>query len=61
VSAWAHDALALMLPAAILCRPDCAGLCPICGISLNNAGEDHHHDPEPDPRWSKLSELKFDS
>jgi uncharacterized protein len=61
VAAWAHDALALMLPAAILCRPDCAGLCPVCGVSLNSAGPDHHHQAEPDPRWAKLSELKFDS
>jgi uncharacterized protein len=61
LGAWANDALALMLPAAILCRPDCAGLCPVCGESLNDAGPDHHHDAEPDPRWAKLSELKFDS
>ena len=58
---WAHDALALMLPARILCRPDCAGLCAICGADLNLAGPDHHHDPEPDPRWAKLSEIRFDS
>lgn len=58
---WAHDALALMLPTRILCRPDCAGLCAVCGADLNVAGADHHHDPEPDPRWSKLSELRFDS
>lgn len=57
---WAHDALALTLPASVLCRPDCAGLCPVCGADLNAAGPDHHHDPEPDPRWAKLSELKFD-
>lgn len=57
---WAHDALALALPATVLCRPDCAGLCPVCGADLNNAGADHHHDAEPDPRWAKLSELKFE-
>ena len=34
---WAHDALALALPAQLLCRPDCAGLCPVCGESLNDA------------------------
>jgi uncharacterized protein len=60
VRSWARDALALALPAAVLCRPDCAGLCPVCGIDLNSADADHHHDPEPDPRWAKLSELKFD-
>lgn len=57
---WARDALALALPAQILCRPDCAGLCPVCGIDLNVAGPGHAHDREPDPRWSKLSELRFD-
>ena len=57
---WAHDALALALPAQILCRPDCLGLCPVCGEDLNLAGPDHHHESAPDPRWAKLSELRFD-
>jgi uncharacterized protein len=60
VGAWARDALALSLPEKLLCRPDCAGLCPVCGTDLNVAGEDHGHEREPDPRWSKLSELRFD-
>jgi uncharacterized protein len=58
--AWARDALALSLPTQILCRPDCAGLCAICGEDLNAAGPGHHHDSGPDPRWAKLSELRFD-
>ena len=29
--AWARDALALALPVQLLCRADCAGLCPVCG------------------------------
>jgi uncharacterized protein len=57
---WARDGLALALPAQMLCRPACAGLCPVCGADLNVAGPDHAHDREPDPRWSKLSELRFD-
>jgi len=44
----------------VLCRDDCAGLCPVCGADLNAAGPDHSHQPQPDPRWAKLSELKFD-
>ncbi len=60
VRAWARDALALVLPAKLLCRADCAGLCPVCGADLNLAGADHRHEREPDPRWSKLSELRFD-
>jgi len=43
VRAWARDALALALPSQILCREDCAGLCPICGADLNAAGPDHGH------------------
>jgi uncharacterized protein len=60
LSGWAHDALALALPVQILCRPDCAGLCPACGVNLNDAGPEHHHEQAPDPRWAKLSELNFE-
>jgi uncharacterized protein len=58
--AWARDALALALPAQLLCREDCLGLCPTCGIDLNVAEPDHGHEQAPDPRWAKLSELRFD-
>jgi uncharacterized protein len=57
---WARDALVLALPAQLLCREDCLGLCPVCGTDLNAAGPDHAHEREPDPRWAKLSELKLD-
>lgn len=57
---WARDALALALPAQVLCRFDCAGLCPVCGTDLNTAGPEHAHERQPDPRWAKLSELRFD-
>jgi DUF177 domain-containing protein len=57
VSAWARDAVALALPDKILCRPDCAGLCPECGKNLND--EPHVHDEERvDPRWAALERLK---
>lgn len=58
--AWSRDALALVLPAKLLCSPGCAGLCAVCGANLNTAGGDHAHDREPDPRWTKLSELRFE-
>jgi uncharacterized protein len=57
--AWAHDALVLALPAQIVCREDCAGLCAECGANLN-AQPDHAHEREPDPRWAKLRELKLE-
>jgi uncharacterized protein len=60
VAAWTRDAIVLGLPQQVLCRPDCAGLCPVCGENLNEAGPDHAHEREPDSRWAKLSELKFD-
>jgi uncharacterized protein len=58
--AWARDALALALPVQLLCREDCAGLCPVCGTDLNAAGPEHAHERTPDPRWAKLSELKLE-
>jgi uncharacterized protein len=57
LSTWARDAVALELPEQILCREDCAGLCPVCGKDLNV--EPHEHlEREPDPRWAALEGLK---
>ena len=57
LSAWEHDAIALALPDKILCRPDCAGLCPVCGKDLNV--EPHEHVEErTDPRWAVLNQLR---
>jgi uncharacterized protein len=57
LSAWARDAFALELPEQILCREDCAGLCPVCGKDLND--EPHEHvDRQPDPRWAALGQLR---
>jgi len=57
VHGWARDAIALALPEQILCRTDCAGLCPMCGKDLNV--EPHEHEEEQgDPRWAVLAELR---
>ena len=57
LSSWARDALALALPDKILCRPDCAGLCQVCGLDLN--AEPHAHEEEKtDSRWAALEELR---
>lgn len=54
---WARDAIVLELPVQILCRPDCRGLCPVCGRDLNV--EPHTHDETPvDPRWDALEQLR---
>jgi DUF177 domain-containing protein len=57
LTAWARDALALALPEQILCRPDCAGLCPECGKDLNREPHEHAEEVE-DPRWAALAELR---
>jgi uncharacterized protein len=57
ISSWARDAVALALPDKILCRPDCAGLCPTCGKNLNE--EPHtHEEHDADPRWAALEALR---
>jgi uncharacterized protein len=60
LTAWARDAFALAVPLKVLCRDDCAGLCPVCAVDLNEAGPEHHHEAAPDPRWAKLRELKLE-
>ncbi len=54
---WTRDALALALPAQVVCREDCRGLCPECGERLDDLPPDHGHARAPDPRWAKLREL----
>ena len=51
------DADQLDLPATIVCKDDCAGLCAVCGENLN--ANPHEHEKPTDPRWAKLSELKL--
>jgi DUF177 domain-containing protein len=60
LAGWARDAYALALPSQVVCRPDCAGLCPECGANLNVAGPEHRHEAAPDQRWAKLRELRFE-
>lgn len=61
IGRWAHDATMLALPTRFLCRPDCAGLCPSCGESLNDADPaDHEHEQPADPRWSALKNLELE-
>jgi uncharacterized protein len=61
VGRWANDALVLALPSQPLCRPDCAGLCAVCGESLNDADPAaHRHQQGGDPRMAKLRDLKLE-
>jgi uncharacterized protein len=57
LAAWGRDAVALALPDKILCRAECAGLCPVCGKNLNN--EPHTHGEEQaNSRWAALEALR---
>jgi uncharacterized protein len=56
---WVRDSFALALPAQVLCREDCAGLCAHCGANLNDE-PGHEHEAAPDPRWAALKDLKLE-
>ncbi len=51
-----RDAVVLALPLSPLCRDDCPGLCPECGVRLADAEPDHGH-AVADPRWAALRGL----
>lgn len=49
-----RDAVVTSLPFQPLCRPDCLGLCPGCGLLWDDLPADHSHH-QPDPRWAALA------
>lgn len=55
-----RDAVVLALPQVPLCTPDCAGLCPDCGVKWAEVGPEHGHE-KIDPRWAALNERFGDS
>jgi uncharacterized protein len=56
VALWVRDAFAEAVPPMILCREDCAGLCPGCGVNRNTTACDCARD-ERDSRWDRLREI----
>ncbi len=52
-----RDSLALELPMRVHCRDDCKGLCPQCGVNLNE-GECDCGEATADPRWDALARLR---
>ncbi len=50
------QALSLALPMKPLCRPDCRGLCPVCGQNLNERSCSCETQTV-DPRWAALQEF----
>ncbi len=55
-----REEIILDTPMGVLCRPDCAGLCPTCGKNLNEGPCDCDRD-EIDPRLAALKALKDDT
>jgi uncharacterized protein len=49
--------LLVNLPARVLCKPDCAGLCPICGND-RNVQPCTCEEEQTDPRWAALAALR---
>lgn len=56
LEATVTDAVVPALPFQPLCSPDCAGLCSVCGIRLDDAEPGHAHEVL-DPRWAALAAL----
>jgi len=52
-----RDAVVLALPTNPLCREDCPGLCPECGVPRDELPAEHRHE-QVDARWAALSNLK---
>jgi uncharacterized protein len=48
-----RDAVVLALPSHPLCREDCPGLCPDCGVRWDELPAGHGHE-QLDPRWAAL-------
>jgi uncharacterized protein len=55
-----RETLLLEAPEAPLCREDCAGLCPACGVD-RNATECSCDLTVRDPRWEGLETLRDES
>ena len=55
----AREVVLLELPQAPLCREECLGLCPKCGVDLNEGPCDCVPD-DRDPRWAALDVLRTD-
>jgi uncharacterized protein len=48
-----REAVLIALPQKLVCRQDCLGLCPECGVNRNHTSC-HCRQVEVDPRWNGL-------
>lgn len=53
----AAEQISLAIPMKPLCQDDCVGICPECGVE--RASGTCKCEPDTDPRWSALKDLKF--
>jgi uncharacterized protein len=53
-----REAIVLAEPIALLCRPDCHGLCSVCGADLNSDPQHGHPEDDIDPRLAVLAEWR---
>ena len=53
-----RDAISLAEPIAPLCKPDCPGLCVICGVDLQTDPGHVHPDSDIDPRLAPLADIR---
>ena len=51
-----REAISLAEPISMLCRPDCRGLCLVCGADLNTVADHAHAEDAVDPRLAALAE-----
>ena len=54
-----REAVLLELPDDVLCREECAGICPVCGIDRNQ-GACECDTTVRDDRWAALDQLRLD-
>lgn len=50
-----REAISLAEPITLLCREDCRGLCPACGVDLNTVTDHSHIEEAIDPRLAALA------
>ena len=55
---FVREQVVLAKPAQVLCREDCQGLCPVCGVDRNTSACKCEAQ-QVDSRWEKLKDLRF--
>lgn len=54
-----RETIMIELPVAPLCSPECAGICPLCGVDRNSAPCECSTEVRDD-RWAALDQLRLD-